>query len=97
MTLYIVSLTLVRQGDYYEWAESANFLSMLPTDTKARRKQAEAQQQSRLDPHLVKKAPAARVVKYSDHVFRQAAIEWLIATDQVVIRFSSVATVLQSY
>ena len=35
--------------------------------------------QDTLDGHL----PSERVVPYSDKVFREAAIEWLIATDQV--------------
>ena len=56
---------------------------MLPRDTKARRLQAQKKTQQTLDGHLKEKPPAMRTVKYSDEVFRQAAIEWLIASDQV--------------
>ena len=37
--------------------------------------------QQTLDPHLREKPE--RVVPYSDALFREAAVEWLIATDQV--------------
>ena len=39
--------------------------------------------QSQLDPHLREREPKTRVVPYTDALFRQVAIEWLIATDQV--------------
>jgi hypothetical protein len=36
-----------------------------------------------LDHDLVEKKMTERIVPYSDKLFRQAAIEWLVATDQV--------------
>ena len=53
---------------------------MLPKAAKAAK---EKQQQTLLDGHL-KEIPKSEPVKpYSDSGFREAAIEWLIATDQV--------------
>lgn len=56
---------------------------MLPKDVKARKDaQQETNQlhQASLDPHL---RDIPRVIPYSDKRFHEAAIEWLIATDQV--------------
>ena len=39
--------------------------------------------QSTLDGHLRDVPPSERVIPYSDKAFREAAVEWLIATDQV--------------
>lgn len=39
--------------------------------------------QSSLDPHLEER-PKETFIPYSDPLFREAAIEWLIATDQVI-------------
>ena len=43
--------------------------------------------QSSLDPHLQERVECERVIPYSDDLFRQAAVEWLIATDQVPFIF----------
>jgi hypothetical protein len=40
-------------------------------------------QQSNLDGHLRQIPQQERVVPYSDKLFREVAIEWLVATDQV--------------
>lgn len=53
---------------------------------KARRDQLLAEnreKQSSLDPHLKEQEAKERVVPFSEELFREAAIEWLIATDQV--------------
>jgi hypothetical protein len=55
---------------------------MLPGDVKARKKKAERAQQA-IDSHLTERKLANRVVPYSDKLFKKAAIEWLVATDQV--------------
>jgi hypothetical protein len=57
---------------------------MLPGDVKARKKQAEHAQQT-IDSHLTERKLAERVVPYSDKWFKKAAIEWLVATDQVCL------------
>ena len=41
--------------------------------------------QGRLDGHLQEIPRKEHTVPYTDALFREAAIEWLIATDQVVI------------
>lgn len=61
---------------------------MLPKDTKARKeKAANRTSQSRLDGHL---REHARLVPYSDELFNAAAQEWLIRTEQVRARATSV-------
>ncbi len=42
-----------------------------------------AKQQSSIEPHLEERKVKERVIPYSDALFKEAAIEWLIATDQV--------------
>ncbi|KAG1906237.1 uncharacterized protein F5891DRAFT_942271, partial [Suillus fuscotomentosus] len=66
-------------GKYRKWANQHSFKSMLPGDVKARKENAA---QQRINAHLTEHK-AKRVVPYSDKLFRQAAIEWLVATDQV--------------
>jgi len=55
---------------------------MLPGDVQARNVKARKENQM-LDKHLTEKKPSEHVVPYSDKIFGQAAIEWLVATDQV--------------
>ena len=70
------------QGRYHNWAKSVGLESKLPGDIKKRRREAEEASQT-LDRHLKEKKQPDRVVPYSDNLFRQAAIEWLVSTDQV--------------
>ncbi|KAF8336804.1 hypothetical protein F5887DRAFT_890955 [Amanita rubescens] len=72
---------------YQKWAETNSFLSMLPKDAENRRKDALANNQSRLDPHLREKQQKEAVIPYSDERFRDAAIEWLVSTDQPIQAF----------
>jgi len=46
---------------------------------------ADRSKQSSIEPHLQSSAPPPkeRTIPYTDALFRDAAIEWLIATDQV--------------
>ncbi len=44
-----------------------------------------------LDCDLREKKPMERIIKYSDNAFHQAAIEWLVATDQASQEIHSVA------
>ena len=77
---YIIIYQL--QGKYRTWAKGAKFESKLPGDVAARKKKAE-QTQLTLDASLVEKKLAKKVVPYSDQLFKTAAIQWLVATDQV--------------
>ena len=63
---------------------------MLPEDSQARRaaKQEMALQQSAMDSHFSKAPKNIPLEKpkpkaYSDALFREAAIQWLVETDQV--------------
>jgi hypothetical protein len=62
------------------------FKSKLPKAVKSRKNAKAAAEdrskQSSLDPHLEERHKET-FVPYSDSLFREAAIEWLIATDQV--------------
>ncbi|KIL69109.1 hypothetical protein M378DRAFT_61242, partial [Amanita muscaria Koide BX008] len=70
------------KGTYLKWAEDHSFISMLPKDTKRRRLETDADGQTQLDSHLRERETKERVVPYSDARFREAAIEWLVGTDQ---------------
>ena len=64
-----------------------NFDSMLPDDAKARRAEAhEALKQTRVGDHFTTVNPAddyKKLEPFSQELFRDAAIQWLIETDQV--------------
>jgi hypothetical protein len=66
--------------------KGANFESKLPGDITARKKKAE-QAQRTLDADMVEKKLVKRVVPYSDQLFKNAAIQWLVSTDQVCHQF----------
>ncbi|KAI6005576.1 hypothetical protein EDD15DRAFT_2119247, partial [Pisolithus albus] len=75
------------QGEYLKWSAANGFASMLPHDTKQRRKDATSSaqsvlgRQSSLEGHLVERDA---VVQYSESVFHEATILWLIETDQPI-------------
>ena len=72
------------QGKYRNWAKTANFVSKLPGDVKKWKAAAEEATHT-LDRDLVERKLSERVVSYLNKLFRQAAVEWLVATDQVSI------------
>ncbi|KAF9553739.1 hypothetical protein CPC08DRAFT_767316 [Agrocybe pediades] len=65
---------------YDDWREANNYVSKLPKVVAAR-KEADEAAKARLEPHLREQAKKARVVPYSHELFRDAAIQWLIAQD----------------
>ncbi|KAF5309489.1 hypothetical protein D9619_012496 [Psilocybe cf. subviscida] len=71
-------------GKYRKWCTENDFVSKLPHDVAQRKEDADKLRQSALDPHLRERTEPERVVKYSDDQFRQAAVEWLITTDQPI-------------
>lgn len=80
----ILTLYSTFKGDYNNWCAKNNFESKLPKTVKARTAAASKDaKQTQLDPHLQERVPKTRVIPYSDELFRQVAIEWLVATDQV--------------
>lgn len=72
----------------------AHFESMLLEDAKKQWNDAASENQGSLDPHLKERPQKERVVLYSDDMFHDAAIEWLVSTDQVChgIRSNSLLT-----
>ncbi|KAH0837807.1 hypothetical protein J3R83DRAFT_6008 [Lanmaoa asiatica] len=71
------------RADYLRWAEANGFTSMLPKDCKERKDRAlSTQKQCQLDPHLHPVAAKEIIPPYSDELFRDTAIQWLINTDQ---------------
>ena len=57
---------------------------MLPGDIKACKKKAELSWQA-INSHLIECKLTERAIPYSDKLFKKAAIEWLVATDQVCL------------
>jgi hypothetical protein len=62
---------------------------MLPEDMKARRQEVlkKAMEQSQVDDHFQLLKPEDRPVPYSDALFKEASIQWLVETDQVLLSF----------
>lgn len=77
------------QDEYIQWAQANKFVSMLPRDTKCRKLEAAAtaKNQAQLDGHLCKQEEKDCIVPYSDSLFHEAAIQWLVKTDQVCVYF----------
>lgn len=72
------------QDQYRSWCKKKNFLSMLPEDTKARKAQIkEKLEQTHVNDHFAKAPPENKPEPYSDELFKEAAIQWLVETDQV--------------
>ncbi|KAJ7431869.1 hypothetical protein FB451DRAFT_1066243 [Mycena latifolia] len=83
------------QPAYKKWATKSGFESRLEADVKARNAAAataaedaaKALHQQTLEPHLRDKP--ARAEPYTDQLWLDATLEWLIATDQVKLHVSS--------
>ncbi|KAF9016873.1 hypothetical protein BDP27DRAFT_1169342, partial [Rhodocollybia butyracea] len=79
-------LGLKHEYPYRQWAKANNFRSMIPKDVAERKKAtaAAAASQSTINDHAVPLEPKAKVIPYSHELFQQAALEWLIETDQPI-------------
>ena len=64
---------------------------MLPEDTKKRRAVIveESLRQSQVNEHFDKAKPEDKPKIYTDEIFKEAAIQWLIETNQVSTAVSS--------
>lgn len=73
------------QAEYLQWAEANGFTPMLPKDAKQRMNKQSGSKQSRLDSHLqhTPLKPEEKVNQYSDKLFREALVRWIVETDQV--------------
>jgi len=57
---------------------------MLPEDTKKQREALlENLRQANITDHFAEAKPEERVPLYTDEIFKEAAIQWLVETDQV--------------
>ena len=57
---------------------------MLPEDSKSRKAQIkEKLKQTQVNNHFTKAQPEIKPELYSDALFKEAAIQWLVETDQV--------------
>jgi hypothetical protein len=67
------------------WGEKNKFPSMLLKDAQKHHRdvQTVSGAPSRLVSHLRKKPQKDRIVPYTNEIFHEAAIEWLVSTDQV--------------
>ncbi|KAG0702484.1 hypothetical protein DFH29DRAFT_804888, partial [Suillus ampliporus] len=74
---------------YRQWCKTNNFESMLPQDVKERKMAAAVvnTQQRSLNGHLQEIPPNKVVIPYTNMLFCEAAIEWLISTSQVSIHY----------
>ncbi|KZT01806.1 uncharacterized protein LAESUDRAFT_663215, partial [Laetiporus sulphureus 93-53] len=64
--------------------DNNDFISMLPKNTKCSRNEAKVFEQTCLDSHLTERPHKEYIMPYSDALFREASIEWIIATDQPI-------------
>ncbi|KAH7903418.1 hypothetical protein BJ138DRAFT_1020674, partial [Hygrophoropsis aurantiaca] len=80
-------LESAHKADYLLWAEANKFISMLPRDAKRRKEEAAVDNQARLDAHLKPIPVKERVIPYTDKLFREASIQWLVDTDQPIAAF----------
>jgi len=68
---------------YLDWAEKNKFQSILPKDARRHCDTASANEQTCLDSHLKELPLKEKVLPYTDELFSNVAIEWLVTTDQV--------------
>ena len=81
------------QDLYRSWCTKNKFISMLPEDTKFCKLQIkEKLQQTQVNNHFKKAQPENKPEPYSDELFKEAAIQWLVETDQVCIVFFFAST-----
>ncbi|KIM74771.1 hypothetical protein PILCRDRAFT_79704, partial [Piloderma croceum F 1598] len=66
------------------WCEKNDFKSKLPKAVKKAEEAEATMRQGQLDSHLQEMPCKERVIPYTDALFRKAAIEWLVATDQPI-------------
>ncbi|KAF8838872.1 hypothetical protein BDN67DRAFT_906583, partial [Paxillus ammoniavirescens] len=71
---------------YRKWCKDNNFESKLPNDVKARKTATvtENMRQGTLDEHVREIKPGEHVLPYTDKLFHEAAVEWLITTNQPI-------------
>ncbi|KAH8826162.1 hypothetical protein DL96DRAFT_1805468, partial [Flagelloscypha sp. PMI_526] len=76
-------LEVHHQGEYNKWAKSNDFKSMLPKARAKKKVESAKEAQTSLDAH-VKSVPTSTYIKYTDAAFKDAAVSWLVETNQPV-------------
>ncbi|KAF8950694.1 hypothetical protein BDZ97DRAFT_1687043 [Flammula alnicola] len=72
---------------YRRWCKKNNFESMLPEDTKAcQAALLEEMIQTQVGDHFSQAQPEDKPEPYTDEIFKEAAIQWLVETDQQPIQ-----------
>ena len=87
------------KSKYNVWCNRNDFESKLPKVVKARKDakgSEDRSKQSSLDPHLEGRRQES-FIAYSNAVFREAAIEWLIETDQVTLSLFLIVSDLNNF
>jgi hypothetical protein len=72
---------------YRKWCKENNFVSILLNDAKARcaTQQDASTKQTAVDDHFSTQKLEDKPKPYSDSIFEEAAIQWLVETDQVCL------------
>ena len=85
--MHILTL-IIFYAPYHKWAKANNFNSMLPENTKVccAKVLEENIHQMNVDDHFKPAPKEEKPDPYSDELFKEAAIEWLIKTNQVCTR-----------
>jgi len=79
------------KGIYLDWAKKNQFQSMLPKDAQRHCDTAVADYQTHLNPHLKELPIKEHVTLYTDEVFLNVTIEWLVLTDQVSSLYNNIS------
>jgi hypothetical protein len=82
ITSLILLLLSHNQGRYHNWAKGMSFMLKLPGDIKKRKAAAE-QAMHTLDDDVIEMPPSEQIIPYSNKLFHQVVLQWLVATDQV--------------
>jgi len=70
------------KAEYLQWAEANGFTSMLPKDAKQRMNKPSGSKQGRLDSYIQPTSVKEEATGYSDKLFHEALVRWIVETDQ---------------
>ncbi|KAH7885626.1 hypothetical protein F5I97DRAFT_1810590 [Phlebopus sp. FC_14] len=80
-------LAFCHKAAYLKWCKENKFVSMLSEDVKECKIASDITnvKQGSMNDHVREIVPTEHVIPYSDALFREAAVEWLITTNQVCL------------
>ncbi|KJA12797.1 hypothetical protein HYPSUDRAFT_117807, partial [Hypholoma sublateritium FD-334 SS-4] len=73
------------ETSYYKWCDRNNFVPKLPNAIRKKKEVAIVEDRSKqgaMEDHFTPAVPGERVVPYSDALFCDVAVQWLIETHQ---------------